>query len=168
MKFETIKMHKLAPTVTLLTYIREVTCSNLGWDTDYIDRYFVKFLFPLSEKRVSTYGCTVLVDLGRFFSFLILYTVGRTPSTGDQPVARPLPTHRTTQTQNKRTHTHTHTHTHTRTSGGIRTHDPSVRAGEDSSCLRMLGHCDRPNISILPEFRPQLLLYTASITVYLL
>jgi hypothetical protein len=30
--------------------------------------------------------------------------VGRTPWTGDQPVARPLPTHRTTRTQNKRTH----------------------------------------------------------------
>jgi hypothetical protein len=40
-----------------------------------------------------------------FFSFLILYTVGRTPWTGDQPVSRPLPMHRTTQTQNKRTET---------------------------------------------------------------
>jgi hypothetical protein len=39
-----------------------------------------------------------LLDLGRFFSFLILYTVGRTPWTGDQPVARPLSTHRTTET----------------------------------------------------------------------
>jgi hypothetical protein len=39
------------------------------------------------------------------FSFLILYTVGRTPWMGDQPVARPLPTRRTTQTQNKRTQT---------------------------------------------------------------
>jgi hypothetical protein len=37
--------------------------------------------------------------------FLNLYTVGRTPWTGDQPIARPLPTHRTTQTQNKRTQT---------------------------------------------------------------
>jgi hypothetical protein len=44
-------------------------------------------------------------DLGRFFSFLIVYPVGRTPWTGDQPVTRPLPTHRTRQTQNKRTHT---------------------------------------------------------------
>jgi hypothetical protein len=25
---------------------------------------------------------------------------------------------------------------------GIRTHDPSVRAGEDISCLRAYGHCD--------------------------
>jgi hypothetical protein len=32
-----------------------------------------------------------LLELGRFFSLLILYTVGRTPWTGDQPVARPLP-----------------------------------------------------------------------------
>jgi hypothetical protein len=30
------------------------------------------------------------------FQFLNLYTVGRTPWTGDEPVARPLPTHRTT------------------------------------------------------------------------
>jgi hypothetical protein len=46
-----------------------------------------------------------LLGLGRFFSFLILYAVGRTPWTGDQPVVRPLPTHRTKQTPNKRTQT---------------------------------------------------------------
>jgi hypothetical protein len=40
-----------------------------------------------------------LLDLGRFLSFLILYTVNRPPWTGDQPVTRPLPT------QNKRTQT---------------------------------------------------------------
>jgi DNA-binding sugar fermentation-stimulating protein len=28
-------------------------------------------------------------------------------------------------------------------SSGIRTHDPYVRAGEDSSCFRPRGHCDR-------------------------
>jgi hypothetical protein len=38
------------------------------------------------------------------FSFLI-YTVGRNPWTGVQPVARPLPTYRTIQTQNKPTQT---------------------------------------------------------------
>jgi hypothetical protein len=46
-----------------------------------------------------------LLDLCPFFSFIILYTVGRTPWTGDQSVAWRLPTHRTTQTQNKRTQT---------------------------------------------------------------
>jgi hypothetical protein len=46
-----------------------------------------------------------LLGPGRFFSFVILYTVGRIPWTGDQPVARLLPTHRTAQAQNKRTQT---------------------------------------------------------------
>jgi hypothetical protein len=69
------------------------------------------------------------------FNFLILYRVGRTPWTGDQPVARPLPTHRTTQTQKKAQNTDIHV------LSGIRTHDPSVRASEGSSCLRLRGHC---------------------------
>jgi hypothetical protein len=54
---------------------------------------------------------------------------------GDQPVARPLPAHRTTQTQNKRTNIHA--------LSGIRNHDPSVRTAEDGSCLRPRGNCDR-------------------------
>jgi hypothetical protein len=37
------------------------------------------------------------------FQFLNINTVSRTPWTGDRPVVRPLPTHRTRQTQNKRT-----------------------------------------------------------------
>jgi hypothetical protein len=54
----------------------------------------------------SMYGCTTLCwAFAVFFSFLIFYTVGRTPWTGDQPVARPLSAHRTAQTQNKRTQT---------------------------------------------------------------
>jgi hypothetical protein len=44
------------------------------------------------------------VGLWPLFQFLNLYTVGRTPWTGEQPVAGPIPTQRTTQTQNKRTH----------------------------------------------------------------
>jgi hypothetical protein len=51
----------------------------------------------------------------------------------------PLPTRRTTQTQNKRTRT--------------RTHDPSVRAGEDNSCFGPRDHCDRP-YSIYRPKRP--------------
>jgi hypothetical protein len=46
-----------------------------------------------------------LLDLGLFFSFLVLYTVGRTPWTRDQPVIRPLPAHRRAQIQNKFTQT---------------------------------------------------------------
>jgi hypothetical protein len=44
------------------------------------------------------------LGLGCFFSILILHTVGWTYSLGYQPVARSLPTHKTTQTQNKQTH----------------------------------------------------------------
>jgi hypothetical protein len=47
----------------------------------------------------------LLLDLGRFFSFLIYTQTVELFGGGDQPVARPLPTHRTTQKQNKRTET---------------------------------------------------------------
>jgi hypothetical protein len=51
---------------------------------------------------------------------------------GDQSVSRPLP------------------NTDIDALSGIRTHDHSVRAGEDISCLRRRGHCDQNNyISIL-------------------
>jgi hypothetical protein len=63
-------------------------------------------LNSLSFLCLSLYGSAVpLLDLARFFSFLILYTVGRTPWTGNQPVARPLSTRRSTQTQDKLTQT---------------------------------------------------------------
>jgi hypothetical protein len=43
-----------------------------------------------------------------------------------------------TSTQNN-----TNTHTDIHAFSGIRTHDPSIRASEDSSCLRPRGHSDR-------------------------
>jgi hypothetical protein len=77
----------------------------------------------------------LLLDLGRFFSFFILHTVGRTPWTGDQPVAMPLPTHRINAHN-------TDIHALSR----IRTHDHSGRAGEYRSCVRPRGHFYRRNI----------------------
>jgi hypothetical protein len=82
----------------------------------YIDRHriYQEILLKKTSKYTNThicvylsiYGSTVLLlDLGRFFSFLILHKFDRTPWTGDEPVTRPLPTHRTTQTLNKRTQT---------------------------------------------------------------
>jgi hypothetical protein len=62
-------------------------------------------------------------------------TFGRTPWTGDQPDARPLPTQDNTTQKNADTHIHA--------SSGIRNHDPSFRAVEDSTCLRLRGHWDR-------------------------
>jgi hypothetical protein len=66
----------------------------------------------------------------------------------DQPVARPLPKHRTTQTQSKRIHT-----PNIHALIGIWTHDPSVRASEDRSKPR--GYCDQRwyNLPSLIYFR---------------
>jgi hypothetical protein len=38
------------------------------------------------------------------------------------------------------------THTDIHALSGIRIHDPSVRANEDSACLRPRGHCDKEGI----------------------
>jgi hypothetical protein len=65
----------------------------------------------------------------------ILYTVGRNSLTGS---AR----HKaTTYTQNNTDIEWTHTYIHALS--GIRTHDPSVRVSEDSSCLRPCSHWDQ-------------------------
>jgi hypothetical protein len=54
---------------------------------------------------ISIYGSISLLDLGRFFSFLIYTRSVGLLGRGNQPVARPLPAHRTTQTQIKSTQT---------------------------------------------------------------
>jgi hypothetical protein len=61
---------------------------------------------PFSETLlIYLWLYSALLDLCSFFSFLILYTVGGTPWTVDQPVTRLLPAHRTTQTQIAHTQT---------------------------------------------------------------
>jgi hypothetical protein len=81
------------------TYLKCVYVSNICYYTTTSGPY-IKILFIYLSMALQPF-----VVPWPLFSFLILYTVGRTPWTGDQPVARPLPTHRTTQTQNKRTQT---------------------------------------------------------------
>jgi hypothetical protein len=73
-----------------------------------------------------------------------------------------------------------HTTPNTHALNGIRTHDPRVRASEDSSCLRPRGHCDRPTMvyntqnywvfglwpsSIIPETRKHNFSETGSVSV---
>jgi hypothetical protein len=59
-----------------------------------------------SLAYLPTYGSTVLfVGPWLIFQILNLYIVGRTAWMEDQPIARPLPTHKTTQTPNKRAQT---------------------------------------------------------------
>jgi hypothetical protein len=91
----------------------------------------------LSSMLLLSMALLPLVGPWPLFQFLNLYTVGRTAWTGDQSaVARPLPTH-----------------TDNHASSGIRTRDPRVRASEDSSCLRPLGHCDQHPYYIALLFR---------------
>jgi hypothetical protein len=90
-------------------------------------------LFFLSVPLLPfSYG----VEVFRFS--LVLCTIGRTPWMSDRLVAGPLPKYKTTQIQNKYTHT---PNIHARS--GIQTHENSVRASEDSSCLRPRGYSDR-------------------------
>jgi hypothetical protein len=70
-----------------------------------------------------------LLDFGFSFSLLIAYTDDTTPWTGDQSVARSLPTRRATQTQNKHI-------PNIHASSGIWTQDLSVRA----KTVRSLDH----------------------------
>jgi hypothetical protein len=88
-------------------------------------------------------SCSTLWSLFTFWStelisqFLGHFTDGRTPWTGEQPVARNLPIQRTTQTE-KNAHT-----PNIHALNGIRTHDPGFRASEYSTCLRLRAYCDR-------------------------
>jgi hypothetical protein len=68
------------------------------------DKFYLSVCQSINQS-ISQWLYSPLLDLGRFFSFLIFYTVTRAFWMGDQPVSRPLPAHRTVQTQNKRTQT---------------------------------------------------------------
>jgi hypothetical protein len=116
--------------VWVLFILYRCRCLELLWNT-----YFWRFslLCFISIPLIPySYGVEV------FHFSLDLYTIRRTPWTSDRPVTRPLPKYRTTQTHNKRAHT-----PNIHSISGIRTHDHSVRASEDSSCLRSLGYRDR-------------------------
>jgi hypothetical protein len=95
--------------------------------------YFLYIIIIIIFRGLGLLACSGSEFI--FWNLWIYWTVGRTPWMGDRPEARPLLTHRTTQ--------HRETQTHIHASSGIQTHDPSVRAVEDSTWLRPLGHWDR-------------------------
>jgi hypothetical protein len=110
------------------------------------------FLFYRTEKQLTvefldtklhTMAC--LFDAHQSMAFtnsefyfwnlwIYFWTFIRTPWIGDQPVARPLSTQ---DSATQKTWTYIHALSE------IRTHDPSVRADEDCTCLRQRGHWDR-------------------------
>jgi hypothetical protein len=81
---------------------------------------------PFGESIHSSMALQPYVGPWHLLQFRnLFYTVGRTPWTSDQPVARPG--------QHKhRINAHTNIHA----LSGIRIHDPSVVEGEDNSCLK--------------------------------
>jgi hypothetical protein len=107
--------------------------------------YLPTYLYLYLPTYLSIYDYNSLLNLGRFFSFLILYvyTDSRTPWTGDEPVTRPLPAHRTAQTQNKSTQT-------SMPWVGL---EPTILVFElektDSSCFLPRSHCGRPCLKII-------------------
>jgi hypothetical protein len=66
--------------------------------------YNSDLIFKILSGSIYLWLYSPLLDLGSFFSFLI-YTVARTPWTGNQSISKRLPAHITTQTQTKRTQT---------------------------------------------------------------
>jgi hypothetical protein len=90
-------------------------------------------LFPVASTLEHRASVKRFVSL----QFLNPKTVGRTPWTGDQPIAKPL------SIQTDKIYA----------LSGIRTHNPSIRAGEDNSCLKQRGHRDRHNMAELNELK---------------
>jgi hypothetical protein len=75
--------------------------------TEDIVAYLLKARTVEAEKQPFLGNGPYTRSRGLFFSSVIFfYTDCRTPWTGDQLVARPVPKHRTAQTQNKRTQRH--------------------------------------------------------------
>jgi hypothetical protein len=108
--------YTLCPPISPFSFCKEyaecIACMKFSAQHSHtLDRLMSSLMEEVS-RHLSIYLSTYLwlydplLDLGRSFSFLFLYTVGRTPWTANQPVARPLPTHRTPQTQNKCIHRH--------------------------------------------------------------
>jgi hypothetical protein len=62
-------------------------------------------VFVLFQSFIHQGLYSSLLGLCLRTGFMILYTIGGTPWIGDQSIARPQPTHRTTQTQNKHART---------------------------------------------------------------
>jgi hypothetical protein len=126
---------KLA-TVTACIQSQVGSCVIYGRQSDTGTGFLESWSFPCQLLQLL-WLYMPLLGLGRFFGFLILYTVGRTPWTGISPL----------QSLYLRTKHHKHRinahNTHIHALSGIGTHDLSVRAHEDRLCLRPRGHCDR-------------------------
>jgi hypothetical protein len=96
------------------------------FDSFYIFRSTIGIIFRQSHQILSLYGSTTLCwTLAAFLvSLSFIQSVGLLGRRISPPQGRYL-------------------HTDIHASSGIRTHDPSVWAGEESLCLRPCDRCDR-------------------------
>jgi hypothetical protein len=116
------------------------------WNPCFILNKFYSFCKYFENKNLLFYLHIFLypfflyciLTVSKLSFFFDLYTIGRSPWMSDQPITKPLPKYRTTQTQNKRTHT-PNIHALNR----IRTNNHSLQVSKDSSCLSLLGYRDR-------------------------
>jgi hypothetical protein len=113
-----------------LILIIHTSCSSLTFHNLYISFFIHQWLY------------SSLLGPGLFFTFVIFLI---------QPVG--LLGRMINRSQGRCLHTEQHkhrinAHTDIHASSGIRTHDPSVRANEDSSCLRPRGHGDRHRMTL--------------------
>jgi hypothetical protein len=92
--------------------------------TGYIFKPYKEIFFYTMALSAHS-GPKPLIQFPNHFS----QTVRLLPWTSDQPVARPLPAHRINADIDSLS--------------WIRTHDPTVRASEGSSCLKLRGYYDR-------------------------
>jgi hypothetical protein len=126
--------------LTVLTKWKRYTETNTDHSLIF---YMLKFMERVSARKF--FAIIIIMALQPFvgpwplFHFLILYTIGRTPWTGYQPLAKALSTHRTTQTQNKYTQ---YRHPCFEWNSNPRSQRSSERR---RSCLRPRSHCDRQN-----------------------
>jgi hypothetical protein len=141
----------LPPAITLVSCVaysstRKMEATCFSEKSVYIERlhwhYFPEdsFLFTMALPAHS--GPRPLIQFRKQFSKMI-GLLGRVISHSQ---GRYL--NRTTQTQNKGIHT-----PNIHALSGIRTHDPSVRASGDSSCLNPAGYCDRLQKTVLFEMQ---------------
>jgi hypothetical protein len=116
----------------ILSFIRSFIHSSFAYS--FIRSFIHSLIRSFVHSFIHQWLYSLLLGPGLFLQFRnLFYTDGGPPWTSDQPIARPPPTQRTTQTQ-KNAHTDIHALSE------IRTHDHSVRAREDSLCLRPRGH----------------------------
>jgi hypothetical protein len=129
-RFNRPHLHGATPQKTAFFIVTAVKTSN---PTSH--RLIAVFPPPCSVGQIHSSSVAIQTFVGSWPLLQFrnhFYTVGRTPWTEDQPAAR----HYLHIEQHKhRINAHTDIHA----SIGIRNHDPSVRASEDSSCLRLRG-----------------------------